>query len=229
MNHSFNIDVATKYGVNCAIILENIYFWVEHNKANNTNFHDGRYWTYNSAKAFTELFPYLTKRQIELALKKLRDDGLIVTANYNQSAYDRTLWYSITDKGISMLHSCDMEVTNNVNGNDDDVTPIPDSKHSCKTVGKQYKKETDEIITYLNEKAKKSFKLDTPKTLGYIKARLRQGFTVEDFKTVIDNKCRSWLGNEYEKYLRPETLFGNKFEGYLNEKGRKDTSLDDIF
>ena len=57
------------------------------------------------------------------------------------------------------------------------------------------------------------------KTRSFIRARLREGFTVDDFKTVIDKKARAWLGNrDMQKYLRPETLFGTKFESYLNEQ-----------
>ena len=75
-------------------------------------------------------------------------------------------------------------------------------------------KETDEIIFYLNEKTGKHYKVKTPKTVRLIRARLKEGFTVEDFKAVIEKKCDDWLGNEkMERYLRPETLFGTKFEG----------------
>ena len=75
-----------------------------------------------------------------------------------------------------------------------------------------------EIIDYLNSKAKTNYKYTTKKTQSCINTRLAEGFTVEDFKTVIDNKCKEWLNTEYSKFLRPETLFGNKFEGYLNQK-----------
>lgn len=79
-------------------------------------------------------------------------------------------------------------------------------------------KASDEIISCLNEKTKKHYKANTPKTVRLIRARLKEGFTVEDFKAVIEKKCDDWLGNEkMERYLRPETLFGTKFEGYLNE------------
>jgi uncharacterized phage protein (TIGR02220 family)/predicted phage replisome organizer len=78
------------------------------------------------------------------------------------------------------------------------------------------------VVSYLNEKAGTSFKHTTAKTKTAIKARLSEGFTVDDFKTVIDKKCAEWIGNEkMEKYLRPETLFGTKFEGYLNAKVSK--------
>ncbi len=79
-------------------------------------------------------------------------------------------------------------------------------------------KEVDEIITYLNNKAKTNYKTTTKKTKEIIKARMNEGFKVDDFKTVIDKKCDEWTGREMEKYLRPETLFSNKFEGYLNQK-----------
>ena len=84
------------------------------------------------------------------------------------------------------------------------------------------------IISYLNEKAGTKYKATTAKTKTAIHARFSEGFTVDDFKTVIDKKCAEWIGDpKMEKYLRPETLFGTKFEGYLNAKtttGRKETN-----
>ena len=82
MIHSFNINIATKYGVHSAIILDNLNYWITKNKANEQHFYDGHYWTYNSKKAFAELFPYMTERQIDYALKKLIDDGIIITGKY---------------------------------------------------------------------------------------------------------------------------------------------------
>lgn len=75
-----------------------------------------------------------------------------------------------------------------------------------------------DIVEYLNKKANKNYKHNSDKTRRFIDARLNEGFTLEDFKKVIDNKCRSWLNDErMNQYLRPETLFGTKFESYLNE------------
>ena len=108
MNHSFDVEIATKCGVHSAIILNHLYFWIEENKANDVNFHDGYFWAYNSKEAFTTLFPYMTARQIDYAMKKLINEGLVITGNYNQSAYDRTLWYAITNKGYSVLRNCEM-------------------------------------------------------------------------------------------------------------------------
>ena len=78
------------------------------------------------------------------------------------------------------------------------------------------------VIRYLNEKAGTHYKATTTKTRRTINARINEGFTLDDFKTVIDKKCEEWLGNErMEQYIRPETLFGTKFESYLNAKIRK--------
>ena len=74
------------------------------------------------------------------------------------------------------------------------------------------------IIDYLNEKAGTKYKYTSKKTQTCIHARLEEGFDKDDFITVIDKKCDAWKGTEYEQYLRPETLFGTKFESYLNAK-----------
>lgn len=101
--HILDIGVAQLVGTNAALILENIAYWCEHNAANNANLHDGHYWTYNSIKAFGELFPYMTVNVIRTALKKLKDNKLILTGNFNKSAYDRTTWYTLTAKAEAML------------------------------------------------------------------------------------------------------------------------------
>ena len=77
----------------------------------------------------------------------------------------------------------------------------------------------EEIVQYLNQKTNKNFKHTSKVTQRHIRARLAEGFTVSDFKQVIDKKCSDWLRDQKMKeYLRPETLFGTKFESYLNSK-----------
>lgn len=89
-----------------------------------------------------------------------------------------------------------------------------------------------EIIDYLNSKAGTNYRYTTSKTQSLIKARFKEGFLLEDFITVIDKKYTEWHNTEMEQYLRPETLFGTKFESYLNQKikpKKKKETLDDIF
>lgn len=245
--HIFDIDVAQLVGLNAAAILENIAHWCEHNAANNTNLHGGHYWTYNSTKAFGELFPYMTVNTIRTSIKKLKEAGLILTGNYNKSAYDRTMWYALTEKAEKILgvntHSDDPNQEETV---DEDPTPAPTSTqdawgYTVNATPEQFRtpvyetqpllnepqapsqpKEpdpTEEVIDHLNQRAGTHYKATTAATRRLIKARLKEGFTVDEFKLVIDKKCAEWLNNrDMDKYLRPETLFGNKFESYLNAK-----------
>lgn len=76
---------------------------------------------------------------------------------------------------------------------------------------------TEEIVSYLNQKLGTRYKTETEKTRRLIRARIREGATLEDFRKVIDKKVKEWRGTKLEPYLRPETLFGTKFEGYLNQ------------
>ena len=74
-----------------------------------------------------------------------------------------------------------------------------------------------EVISYLNLKAKKNFKVDTASHQKFIKSRLKEGYVLEDFKKVVDIMVAKWKGTEYEQYLQPQTLFGNKMDNYLNQ------------
>lgn len=73
------------------------------------------------------------------------------------------------------------------------------------------------VVDYLNKKTGKAYRYSDT-TLKHIKARLNEGFTLDDCKKVIDTKCAQWLHNDMNKFLRTETLFGSKFETYLNEQ-----------
>lgn len=126
MIHSFDTYVAKKYGIPAAILLQHFAFWIAKNEANDQNYYDGNYWTYNSVKAFETLFPYLSTMQIRSALKKLVDEGLVITGNYNQMKYDRTLWYALTEKGKSICYNDKIHLLNLTNGSDENNKPIPD-------------------------------------------------------------------------------------------------------
>lgn len=80
-----------------------------------------------------------------------------------------------------------------------------------------------EIIDHLNLRTGQHYKNTTQKTRDLIKARLKEKFTVDDFKVVIDKMCVEWMNTDMQKYLRPETLFGNKFESYLNREVKQTT------
>lgn len=126
MNYNFDIAIAQELGVSAAIVVQNLQFWIKKNEANDKHFHDGRYWTFNSIKAWKDLFPFWSDRQIRKILDDLISKGIIIKGNYNELKYDRTLWYAFTDYGISILHNCQMKVPDLSNRSDKNVEPIPD-------------------------------------------------------------------------------------------------------
>ena len=89
-----------------------------------------------------------------------------------------------------------------------------------------YKEKSMEIIkatiNYLNEKTGKNYKYNTPNTVKHLQARINEGYNDWDFMDVVDIKCDEWLGTDMEKYLRPDTLFGSKFENYINQGERNE-------
>lgn len=108
--HIFDPEIAAKVGVNAAVLFQNIRHWCEKNMANEHNIHDGHAWTYNSRRAFVELFPYLTDKQVRVGLKKLEDEGLIITGNFNADARDRTKWFAVP----SLTNALDPEGQSNI-------------------------------------------------------------------------------------------------------------------
>lgn len=169
----------------------------------------------------------------ELGLIEILDNGAIYITDIQNfigkgsTEADRIREYrkKIADEGKALIDSPQVIDCTNVQQKytrDRDRDRVRDRVRDINTLsGKPdggHAKAANEIISCLNEKTKKHYKANTPKTVRLIRARLKEGFTVEDFKAVIEKKCDDWLGNEkMERYLRPETLFGTKFEGYLNE------------
>ena len=82
-------------GLNQALILQQVYYCLKLNKKNNRNFHEGRYWTYNTINEWQEEFPFWSKETVKRAFNKLRQLGFIMVDNFNVYKMDRTLWYSI--------------------------------------------------------------------------------------------------------------------------------------
>lgn len=104
--HTLDPKIADIVGVNAAILYQNILWWTQTNAAEKRNFHEGRYWTYNTVEAFNKLFSYLSTKQIRLALKRLQDNNLLLVGNFNKVSFDRTIWYSplpLPDKDKSDL------------------------------------------------------------------------------------------------------------------------------
>ena len=138
-----------------------------------------------------------------------RQKALQCNANVTQEIRDKRL--DIRDKSIDIDKEIDKEI---------DIEVIPSGKPEATL---PYK----EIVDYLNKSAGTNYRASSKKTQQLIKARINEGYTLEDFRVVIEKKTRGWINdNKMKGYLRPETLFGTKFEGYLNQPVKELTTKD---
>ncbi len=103
LSHSFSVEIASKYDVHQALLLQHFSFWYLKNKADDVNFFSSDYWVRMKLEKLVEYFPYLTERQLSYTLKKLVEGGLLKSEKFNEKRYDRTNWYTFTKKGKKML------------------------------------------------------------------------------------------------------------------------------
>lgn len=124
MNHSFDTQHAAEFGIEEAILIQHFQYWIAKNKANERHNYEGRTWTYCSGTAFENIFWYLKPRSIRTALESLRKQGVIITNNFNENKYDRTIWYAFVDEErfispICQFRQMDLSISANANVNID--------------------------------------------------------------------------------------------------------------
>ncbi|WP_074504855.1 conserved phage C-terminal domain-containing protein [Limosilactobacillus mucosae] len=237
-------ELAKAFGLNEAIVLQQLNYWLNGKSAKLIN---GRKWIYNSYKQWQkDNFPFWSLATVRRAIENCEKKGLIITGNFNKAGFDKTKWYSIdydaVDRGMSkrVAQNEQTDCSKRANGvaqNEQtntrdyseittEITTDNNSRAEPDSVAEKIKT----IVDYLNEKTDSHYKATTPKTKQLVQARLKEGFTVDDFKTVIDKKTATWLNdNKMNKYLRPLTLFGTKFEDYLNEKVKGQPNKNDPY
>lgn len=132
MDYSFNVEIAKRYGLDEAVFLHNLYFWILKNEANGRHFYEGRSWTYNSGDALCRLFPFWNKKQIYRLIAKLKEAGAIYVGNFNENKMDRTAWYALGEEVLEIYEGRDkkveMQVPKTGNGSTESGTAIPDNK-----------------------------------------------------------------------------------------------------
>ena len=126
MNHSFNVDIAKKYGIEKAVLLENFSFWIAKNKANKKNIFEGKAYTYNTAEAFETLFPYMKARKIAQILREMENEGLLLSRQFGK--YDRTKSYTLTDYALSLFSQSIIQKLDNETYQN---TTIKDTETGC--------------------------------------------------------------------------------------------------
>ena len=94
--------VAMRYGVDEAILLDSMVYWCRTNRAENRNYEDGRWWTYNSIKGLAKMFPWWSEKQVRRIVASCVDQGALLSAEYNKMRGDRTTWYSVSDDLLAL-------------------------------------------------------------------------------------------------------------------------------
>jgi uncharacterized phage protein (TIGR02220 family) len=224
MNHSFNVDIAKKYGVELAIILENMQWWIAKNKANKKHFYQGSYWTYNSVKAFSELFPYWSIHQIGRFLRRLEDEGLITSKNFNKAGYDKTKWYTVNDSLI--LQNCNIECAELHNPLCENAQPIPDINTDINTNSIKGLQEDpidfDALLVFFNNTTGRKFRTINTKAKKGFNNIIKEGYTKKDIRDAIVNCFNSEYHQEHRQYLTPEFISRmDKFEKYFDSKKKQ--------
>jgi len=177
-----------------------------------------------------------TRRRLDNFLKALENDDMITYRTTNRYTVITIINYEIyqsdgkqddiqNDKQVTnRLQTGDKQVSTNKNVNNDNNVNNEKKKEKIDSANRTILYE--QIINYLNTEADKSYEPTTPLTIKLINARLKEGYSLDDFKRVIDIKVEEWKG-KYSKdgknwgdYLRPQTLFSNKFESYLNQNNK---------
>lgn len=104
--YAFDGDLAEKVGVNAAIVFAQVEHWVNWNRIKERNLREGKYWCYNSVREWKKYFPFLSEKQIRTALETLLNEGYLISGNFNTKGYDRTKWYTVSERGAAFSKIC---------------------------------------------------------------------------------------------------------------------------
>ena len=128
MRYSFDTDIAARYGVEEAILLDHIRFWCEKNQSNPDCQKEGRCWMYASAARLAEHFSFWSVPQIRRLLKSLVRQGALLEGRFGRFAFDRTLWYAISESALSMFQNRHLQQTNPEHSSDASERAIKDTQ-----------------------------------------------------------------------------------------------------
>ena len=183
MRHAFNTDLAEKYGIEKALIIDYFAYWVVENMRNERTFHEGRYWVFNSASALSEKFHYISRRTMNQKLQELEADGILISGNFNKNKFDRTKWYSFKDEYALLLdeHRSSAEIAASSR---DNLQSIGESSHSigenCQWSGENC--HSIKISNTYTDKNSKEFQTDSSLSLANAReAKKQEAFKIPSF------------------------------------------------
>ena len=173
LHHTFDVNLASKYSIEEAILIHHFQFWISKNKRSTKHLHQGRAWMFDSAEDIADYFPYWSRDQVKRILNKLVKNNIIIKGNFNKTGYDRTNWYAFKDEEkfifIEKGRNRPMDLPKSPNRNSEIAPPIPDTTTDTKTYKQQHKpkkpKEDVVVKNFLEKKEKEWIKEERDKSL----------------------------------------------------------------
>lgn len=227
MTHQFNTKIAEKYGIEEAILIEHLYFWIHKNKCLDEMVHHDRTWCYSSAKGFNKYVTYMSTQKIRRVLVGLEKRGFIYIDNFNKTAFNQTLWYAFTDSAIKELEELGYDIlkSKTANFNNEKCEDINKEDKEKNNINKNIdiekesaNEEENRFIIWMQKEYPHVCKMKKPLTLDEYNKLRDLGYSPDQITSkldVLENRddyirryrspylcVRNWLKSDFTKVKR---------------------------
>lgn len=227
MNHQFNTKIAEKYGIEEAILIEHLYFWIHKNRCLDEMVHHDRTWCYSSAKGFNKYVTYMSTQKIRRVLVGLEKRGFIYIDNFNKTAFNQTLWYAFTDSAIEELEELGYDIlkSKTANFNNEKCEDINKEDKEKNNINKNIdiekksaNEEENRFIIWMQKEYPHVCKMKKPLTLDEYNKLRDLGYSPDQITSkldVLENRddyirryrspylcVRNWLKSDFTKVKR---------------------------
>lgn len=227
MTHQFNTKIAEKYGIEEAILIEHLYFWIHKNRCLDEMEHHDRTWCYSSAKGFNKYVTYMSTQKIRRVLVGLEKRGFIYIDNFNKTAFNQTLWYAFTDSAIEELEKLGYDIlkSKTANFNNEKCEDINKEDKEKNNINKNIdiekksaNEEENRFIIWMQKEYPHVCKMKKPLTLDEYNKLRDLGYSPDQITSkldVLENRddyirryrspylcVRNWLKSDFTKVKR---------------------------
>lgn len=227
-SHSFSVDVAQKYGIDIALMLNHFSFWYLKNKSDGVNFHENDFWVRMRAEQLREYFPYYSLRQLRYIIDKMIDLELLKQDTFNKRSNDTTKWYCLSKLGKKIMQisvdksnnkSQKTASKNTENWSDKNVTPLSDKNvsPSDKNVTSIIRDTEYRYYNYITEKLSVNISL-----LEVI--CMQNKLKIETVKNKID-EFQLWCSAKKQNHFNDGDLYTH-FSAWIRNQNLKDVDLE---
>lgn len=216
MIHSYSTEVAIEVGgVSEAVVLKEVAYWCKLNESKGANKHDGRFWAFRPLREWQEIFPEF-KGSIAHILQRLQDGGWLISGNFNKTEFDRTRWYTLSDKAISLLGQIDLTETPAAPVESEEPAPVaaaPAKPTPTEKLKKEYADEIERLYKLYPGKSKTRTGVRSTGKCSKDKMRLAQLLKTHTPEQ-IERSITKYLEEQEGMYLKNFSTFLNNLPEY---------------